>query len=115
MKDRIKQVTEGLKDIASIGYRYGEFDSTHNKMNVPVESMGVIDSTMTNNGTLYAILRRLKNKSDYGKEHQDEVVEYYNCDGDVNSYSPFELLIPLSNINLKRDVINPLDLIGGKV
>lgn len=115
MKDRIKQVTEGLKDIASIGYRYGEFDSTHNKMNVPVESIGVIAATASRYGVLYAIIRRTKNKSDYGKEHKSEVVEYYNCGGDLSAHNPYELSIPITNINLKKDIIDPLTLVGEKV
>lgn len=115
MKDRINQVTEGLKDLASIGYRYGEFDSTHNKMNVPVESIGVIVNTSSRNGVLYAIIKRTKNKSEYGKEHSGEVSEYYNCNGDINAHTPYELSIPISNVDLKKDVVDPLSFLGGKV
>lgn len=115
MKDRIQQITESLKDAASIGYRYGEFDSTHNKMNVPVESIGVIVSTSSRDGVLYAIIKRTKNKSEYGREHPGEIFEYYNCDGDVNAHSPYELSIPITNVDLKRDIVDPLTFIGGKV
>ncbi len=111
---RIKMVTDGLKDLASIGYRYGEFDSTHNKLNVPIESIGVITSTLTRKSILYAIIKRTKNITDYGRDGHD-ISEYYNCKGDVNAHSPFELLIPITNIDLKRDVVDPLTLIGGKV
>lgn len=112
--DRIRKVTDSLKDLASIGYRYGEFDSTHNKLNVSIESIGIIKTTLTRKGVLYAIVKRTKNITDYGKEGHD-INEYYNCKGELSAHSPFELLIPITNIDLKKDIIDPLTLVGGKV
>ena len=100
---------------AYVGFRSGEFNTTRQKMKTSIESLGIVDSVLVVNKTIYVIAHRVQPRSKNIQAHEGEAVEYYNCNGDVKAYSPFELLMPIINIDLSRDHLDPRDLIGGSV
>lgn len=114
--------TESFKNIiantaskAYVGFKSGEFNTTRQKMKTSMESLGIVDSVLVVNKTIYVIAHRVEPLSKNIKDHAGEAVEYYNCNGDVNAFSPFELLMPIINIDLSRDTLDPRVLIGGSV
>lgn len=114
--------TESLKNAianaaakAYVGFKSGEFNTTRQKMKTSMESLGIVDSVLVVNKTIYVIAHRAKALSKNIQMHEGEAVEYYNCIGDVKVYSPFELLMPVINIDLSRDTLDPRSLVGGSV
>lgn len=100
---------------AYVGFKSGEFNTTRQKMKTSMESLGIVDSVLVVNKTVYVIAHRVKALSKNMQLHANEAVEYYNCQGDVTVHSPFELLMPLINIDLSRDPIDPRVLVGGSI
>ena len=107
----LQHIKEQVTDILSYN---GDKNTIHNRLvhPTPKESVGVISSIMTTNNTVYAIIKR---STDDDCDSHSGVNEYYNCKGDVNMHSPYELYVPLINIHLNKDKFNPQSLIGGKV
>lgn len=117
---KTQQLKERIADIASqayVGYRSGEFNTTRSKMRTSMESIGIIDSILTVDSVLYAIVYRAEPVIQFNKDHAvtEQIKEYYNCRGDIDAYSVYELLMPITNIDLKREVLDPRSLIGSKV
>ena len=117
---KTEQFKQRIADVASqayVGYRSGEFNTTRSKMRTSMESVGIIDSILTVDSVLYVIAYRAEPITQFSKDHENvEVIkEYYNCQGDINAYSVYELLMPITNIDLKREVLDPRTLIGSKV
>lgn len=73
---------------------------------------GIIESAMVVNRTVYVIARRLKESFD-GETGHSTINLFNNARGtDEEHISPFELLIPISNIDLALTPVNPKDLLG---
>ena len=117
---KTEQFKQRIADVASqayVGYRSGEFNTTRSKMRTSMESVGIIDSILTVDSVLYVIAYRAESITQFNKDHEhiEPIKEYYNCQGDINAYSVYELLMPITNIDLKREVLDPRTLIGSKV
>lgn len=115
-KDKIVNRIGETAAKAAVGFKSGESNNTKMKMNTSSESLGIIASVLTVNKTVYAICYRQTPVTKALKEHPEGgVKEYYNCTGDVFKMSPYELLMPIKNLDLSRDIIDPRTLIGQKV
>lgn len=111
--EAIKQTIASTAAKAYVGFKSGEYNTTRSKMKTSLESLGVIESILVVNKTVYVIASRVRQLSQDKRDHN--IVEYFNCAGDLENYSPFELLMPITNIDLSRDVLDPRILIKGKV
>lgn len=113
-------MSKSLKDRAiesakALGSYNGDRNTIHNRLVLErsKQSIGIISSIMTTDNVVYAIIARIGSQPDtYDLSEKDG---YYNCDGDPASYSPFELMIPIINVQLDLNPIDPKQLIGGKV
>jgi len=81
-----------------------------------VESIGYIHSILQVDKHVYAIIMRA-DSPDFDISCADGLdgASFFNCVGDFHSKSPYELLIPITNIDLSIDIIDPRTLIGGSV
>lgn len=112
-KENFKQyIKDSFNELSTYN---GNKSTIHNRLVLErsVQSVGIVDSVMTTDSIVYAIIRRCGSDPDnFDLSTPDG---YYNCNGDVTCYSPFELMIPLININLSVVPLNPQQLVGGKV
>lgn len=86
------------------------------KIEASTEEYGYIYSVLQVNKTIYAIIVDAKSPNfDFTCTNGLDGARFFNCEGDFSSKSPYELLIPISNIDLSIHVLDPRTLIGGKV
>ena len=112
--DRFIRAVEDVKYISTPSINQGEYDATLRKLNNRTDSMGIIHSVLVQGNTLYVVAQRIKNIYTHNDDH--DIVEFYNCiGGDPENYSLYELFMPVINIDLSRDIVDPRKFIGGKV
>ena len=113
IKDRFVTAVDDVKQLSRMSISQGEYDATLRRLNNRTDSMGIIYSALVQGDTLYVVAQRTVNLNKSNDIH--ETVEFYNCLGDVENYSMYELLMPVVNINLSSDVVDPRKFIGGRV
>lgn len=100
------------------GLNHFNLHTTRNviKMEASRESMGLIHSIFETERHVWAIIMRADSPTfELNCSDGLDGVSFFNCDGDYNSKSPYELLIPISNIDLSIQVLDLRKLIGGSV
>ena len=112
--DRFNRAVEDIKYVSTPSINQGEYAATLRKLNNRTDSMGIIHSVLVQGNTLYVVAQRTKNLFTGNDDH--DAVEFYNCiGGDPENYSLYELFMPVINIDLSRDIVDPRDFIGQKV
>lgn len=113
INDRFVTAVDDVKHLSKLTISQGEYDATLRRLNNRTDSMGIIHSALVQGNTLYVVAQRIVNLNKSNNDH--DIVEFYNCLGEVENYSMYELLMPVVNIDLSYDVVDPRKFIGGKV
>ena len=113
VSDQFVTAVDDVKNLSNMFIGQGEYDATLRRLNNRTDSMGIIRNAIVKGNTLYVIAYRLKNLNKANDQHDQ--LEYYNCLGDVENYGFGELFMPVINIDLSRDVVDPRKFVGGKV
>lgn len=111
--DQFATAVDDVKHLSNLFIGQGEYDATLRRLNNRTDTMGVIRNAIVKGSTLYVIAYRLKNLNKANDEHEQR--EYFNCQGAVENYGYGELFMPVINIDLSRDIVDPRKFIGGRV
>lgn len=113
INDRFVTAVDDVKHLSRMSISQGEYDATLRRLNNRTDSMGIVHSALVQGNTLYVVAQRIVNLKQSSNHHDD--VEFYNCFGEIENYSMYELLMPVVNIDLSYDIVDPRKFIGGKV
>lgn len=111
--DQFLSAVDNVKHLSNMSIGQGEYDATLRRLNNRTDSMGVVRNAIVKGSTLYVIAYRVKNLNKDNAQHKQ--LEFFNCLGDVENYGLGELFMPVINIDLSRDIVDPRKFIGGKV
>lgn len=111
--DQFMSVVDDTKNRGALNISQGEQEATLRRLNNRYDSMGVIRNAIAKGNTLYVVAYRVENLHKNSTEHKE--LEYFNCSGDPAYYGLGELFMPVMNVDLSRDIVDPRKFIGGKV